>query len=128
MVRLRILSGKSPGAEWTARRYPITIGRSRKSDLCLEENGVWDDHLKLELRGQGFSLATAPNALASVNGQPVQSTILRNGDVIEIGSVKLQFWLAESRQRGLRLREGLTWIAIAAICLGQIGLIYWLLR
>jgi hypothetical protein len=28
----------------------------------------------------------------------------------------------------LRLREGLTWIGIAAISLGQVGLIYWLLH
>jgi len=53
--------------------------------------------------------------------------VLRSGDVIEAGSLKLQFWLSETRQAGLRLREGLTWAAIAAISLGQIALIYWLL-
>jgi hypothetical protein len=39
----------------------------------------------------------------------------------------MQFWLSETRQAGLRLREGLTWAGIAAVSLGQIGLIYWLL-
>jgi hypothetical protein len=67
--------------------------------------------------------------LARINGEQMdQSTALRNGDVIELGSLRMQFWLGEPRQRGLRLREGLTWLAIALICLGQIGLIYWLLR
>jgi hypothetical protein len=28
----------------------------------------------------------------------------------------------------LRLREGFTWAGIAALSLGQVGLIYWLLR
>ena len=40
----------------------------------------------------------------------------------------MQFWLSETRQAGLRFREGLTWAGIAAISLGQVGLIYWLLR
>jgi hypothetical protein len=53
---------------------------------------------------------------------------LRNGDTIDIGSLRLQFWLSETRQADLRLREGFTWAAIAAISLGQVGLIYWLLR
>ena len=77
---------------------------------------------------QGIVLTAQPNALATVNGQPVQRAVLRNGDAIEIGSLKLQFWLSETRQRGLRFREGLTWAGIAAISLGQVGLIYWLLR
>jgi len=73
-------------------------------------------------------LETTPNALATINGQPLQRTVLRNGDLIEIGSVKMQFCLSETRQTGLRLREALTWAAIAGISLGQIGLIYWLLK
>jgi hypothetical protein len=40
----------------------------------------------------------------------------------------MQFWLSETHQAGLRVREGLTWAGIAAISLGQIGLIHWLLR
>ena len=50
---------------------------------------------------QGFTLTTAPNALASVNSQPVQTAVLRNGDIITLGSAKLQFWLGAARQRGL---------------------------
>jgi hypothetical protein len=38
----------------------------------------------------------------------------------------MQFWLAEARQRGLRLSEWLVWSTIAAISLGQIALVYWL--
>ena len=35
--------------------------------------------------------------------------------------------LAEHSQRGLRLRESLVWFTLAALCGGQIALIYWLL-
>jgi hypothetical protein len=63
-----------------------------------------------------------------VNGQPVQQAVLRNGDAIDIGSLRLRFWLSETRQAGLRFREGITWAGIAAISLGQVALIYWLLH
>ena len=63
----------------------------------------------------------------SVNGQPVQHLLLGNGDKIEIGSLKMQFWLGEVRQRGLGLPEAVVWTIIVAVSLGQIALIYWLL-
>ncbi len=129
MVQLKVLSGQKAGTVWEARRFPVRIGRSAGADLRLEEAGVWDDHLRLGFdRSEGIVLNAQADALAFVNGQPARQTVLRNGDVIEIGSLKMQFWLSETRQTGLRFREGITWASIAAICLGQVGLIYWLLR
>jgi|ERR1035437_4138323 pSer/pThr/pTyr-binding forkhead associated (FHA) protein len=129
MVRLKVLSGKKAGTAWVARRFPVRIGRSPGADLQLEESGVWDEHLQLDFNpAEGIVLSAHPNALATVNGQSVQRTILRNGDFIDIGSLKLQFWLADTRQTDLRVREGFTWAAIAAISFGQVGLIYWLLH
>jgi hypothetical protein len=129
MVQFKILSGKKAGTVWVARRFPVRIGRSPGADLQLEESGVWDQHLQLDFNpAEGIVLSAQPNALAAVNGQAVHRTVLRNGDVIGIGLMKLQFWLAETRQTDLRFREGFTWAAIAAISLGQVGLIYWLLR
>ncbi|HWX19183.1 MAG TPA: FHA domain-containing protein [Candidatus Binatia bacterium] len=128
MVQLKILSGKKAGAIWNARRFPVRIGRAPNADLQLEEDGIWERHLELDFRpAEGLVLSAQPGALASVNGESVQQTVLRNGDVIELGSLKLQFWLSETRQRGLRLREWLTWAGIGAICLGQGALIYWVL-
>jgi hypothetical protein len=129
MVQLKVLSGKRAGTTWVARRFPVRIGRSGATDLQLEEVGVWDQHLQLDFDpAEGIVLSVQQNALASVNGQPVHQAVLRNGDAIEIGSLRMQFWLSETRQAGLRLREGLTWAGIAAISLGQVGLIYWILR
>ena len=54
-----------------------------------------------------------------VNHQPVQTALLRNGDVITLGSVKLRFWLAAAQQRGLRLREGFVWALLAAVIFNQ---------
>lgn len=128
MVQIKILSGNKAGFSWDARHFPVRIGRSAKSHLQLEEAGVWDDHLKLsQNHADGFVLETHTNALASINGQPVQRAVLRNGDTIEVGSVKLQFWLSEPRQRGQALREAFVWALITGVCLGQVALVYWLL-
>jgi pSer/pThr/pTyr-binding forkhead associated (FHA) protein len=112
-----------------ARRFPVRIGRAASADLQLEEDGIWDQHLRLDFKPrEGFCLSHEPNALATVNGEPFQQTLLRNGDTVEIGSLKIQFWLSETRQRGLGFREWLTWFSIAAISLGQVAVIYLLLR
>jgi hypothetical protein len=129
MVDLHILSGKKAGTGWVVRHFPVRIGRSAANDLQLEENGVWDDHLELGFDlAQGFVLTSKTDALVSVNGETVQTTRLRNGDSIEVGSVQIRFWLAATRQRGLRLREWSVWCVVAAISLGQVALVYWLLQ
>jgi pSer/pThr/pTyr-binding forkhead associated (FHA) protein len=129
MVQFKILSGKKAGVVYVARRFPVRIGRAAAVDLRLEEDGVWEQHLQVDFDpASGFILTARADAPANVNGQPCQQSVLRNGDTIEVGSLKLQFWLSETRQGAMRLREGLTWAAIAAISLGQIALIYWLLR
>ena len=129
MIQLKVLSGKKAGTAWVARRFPVRIGRASACDWRVEEDGVWDRHLQLDFRpAEGVVLKAQPNALARVNGQPVQEAFLRNGDVIEIGSLKAQFWLSETRQSGVRFREGLTWTAIALISLGQAALVYVLLQ
>src|SRR5262245_54377769 len=127
VIQLTVLNGKKAGAEQVTRRFPFRIGRAPECDLCLDDDGVWDRHLELNLRSDaGIHLAAQPQALTAVNGQPVLETPLRNGDLIEMGSLRLRFWLAPTRQRGLRLRESLTWLFLALLSLGQVAVIYWL--
>ena len=128
MVQLQVFSGKHVPTSTLARRFPFVVGRNGTADLCLEQEGVWDRHLEFHLQiPEGFLLKTNPLALTNVNGQPVQQAFLRNGDLIEVGPLKIRFWLSETRQRGFRTREFLTWLALAALCAGQIMLIYGLL-
>jgi hypothetical protein len=129
MIQFNILSGKKVGSQTVVRRFPFHIGRATGNDLQLEDDGIWDQHITVEFQKKaGFNLATAPNALAAVNGQLVQNAILRNGDTITLGSARLQFWLAAARQRGLRLREFFLWALIIAITAAQLALVYWLVR
>src|ERR1035437_1682509 len=129
MLQLKILSEKKAGTTWVARRFPVRIGRSAEADLQLEESGVWDEHLQLDFKpAEGIVLSAQPNALAAVNGQAVHQAVLRNGDAIDIGSLKLQFWLTETRQAGLRLREGFSLGCLRPHSPWPGCFIYWLLR
>jgi hypothetical protein len=130
MVQFNILSGKKAGQQYLARRFPVRIGRVAGNDLQLEEAGVWDRHAELQLKpGSGISLEVMPGAMALINGAAAEvSPILRNGDVLEFGAVKLQFWLSRALQGGMAWREWLTWTGIAFVCLAQVFLIYLLLK
>ncbi len=129
MIELHILTGKKAGNQSVVRRFPFRIGRAGGNDLQLTDDGTWDQHLTLEFhRREGFKLAVAPDALAMVNNQPVQTALLRNGDIITLGSAKLQIWLTAARQRGLWLRERFVWALLVAVVLGEFILIYRLIR
>ena len=129
MIHLNILSGKTAGGQAVVRHFPFRIGRAPQNDFQLEDDGVWDSHLTLELNHENkrFTLAVAPNALAAVNNQSIQSAPLSNGDLISFGSVKIQFWLAPARPRALFLREAFVWALLLAVTIFQFTLIYLLL-
>lgn len=128
MVQLDILSGNKAGSQMIARRFPFRVGRNAQATLTLEDGGVWDNHFELSARPvDGIVLTSAAEALTLVNGTPFQEARLRNGDLIEAGSVKLRFSLSPTSQRGLAFRENATWTALTLLCLGQVALIYWLI-
>ncbi len=116
------------GSELVARHFPFRIGRSATANLRLEDPGMWDEHLVLSLTSDSkIELTAQPGALAGLNGETVTHAALRNGDLIQIGAVQLQFGLSPTRQKDLRCRETLVWTGLALLCLFQVVLIYWLL-
>lgn len=128
MIQLNVLSGKMAGRLWVARHFPVRIGRAGDCDLRLEEEGVWDHHAELSLDPQeGFLLGTHADARALVNGQPVQAARLRNGDSIHIGSVRMQFSMGTTHQRGVRLQEWFVWGLVTAVSLAEVAVAYYLL-
>lgn len=126
-VILELLERERQKSLRTVERFPCVIGRSSSTDLRLEEPGIWDQHLRLDLRpARGVTVSVLSNALATVNSRPVtgEPIVLRNGDIIDAGAVKLRFWLAPTRQRSYRLRETMTWLALGLICAGQAWLLW----
>jgi len=129
MISLQVLSGKKAGSQTEARHFPFHIGRAPQNQLALEDDGVWDRHLTLEFHPtEGFELIAAHDAITAVNGRPVEKTILHNGDIITVGSAKVQFWLAPARQRSLALRENLIWGLLILVTVAQFVLLCTLLH
>jgi hypothetical protein len=129
MVQFDILSGKKAGNRWSARHFPFHIGRAPGNELQLDDEGIWSRHLTVDFnRQRGFTLATAPDALAAINGDPVQNAVLRSGDIVTVGSARLQFWLAAVQQRRQHLREAFVWGLLAAVTVSQFVAIYQLLH
>jgi predicted component of type VI protein secretion system len=129
MLQLQILSGEQAGTLWSARRFPVRVGRSPGNDLQLTDAGVWDQHFEVTLdKREGFTLTAQLEAIVTINQEPVRIARLRNGDSIEVGAARLGFRLGETRQPGLWLREWFVWTIIVAVSLLEIALVYWLLQ
>ncbi len=123
MVQFRVLNGHRGGTAQTVTQFPCTIGRANGDSLQLVEVGVWENHLQLDLQvPEGFRLRRLGHGRASVNGTEFDELILHNGDVIELGAVKVQFWLAEVRQSDNRMRETLVWLGLGALVLVEAAL------
>lgn len=116
------------GGHCDVRHFPFAIGRSSTCDFRIEEEGVWEQHLRILVHAtNGFLLSVQPDAIAAVNGQLVREAVLRNGDIVSMGGSQFRFLLGPTSQRGFKWREYATWLALGALCLGQVALIYWLM-
>jgi predicted component of type VI protein secretion system len=125
MVQLQALNGKMAGQQWVARHFPVQLGRARTCDVALDEPGVWDKHAEITRTDETFAFSVHPPALATINRETVQpQRSLRNGDVIELGSARLRFSLSPTRHRNMLVREILTWVGLAVLCVLQAALMY----
>ena len=125
MIQLNVLSGKSAGRLLAVRRFPFHIGRAAGNQLVLDDAGVWAEHVSLEFdRTAGILLKHGRDALTTVNAQPAEDgSRLRNGDVISLGAVKIQFSLSAPVQRGLQARENFVWALLAILLATQLVLL-----
>jgi len=128
MVQLNILSGEYQQQFVESNIFPMRIGRGKDCHLQLGDTGVWEHHLELNLNEEHhFTIRTAPDATAMVNGQPLEGVQpLHNGDLIEIGMVKIQFWLGSVQQKNLGIREAAAWTLLLVVILAEIYLLFWL--
>src|SRR5271165_329645 len=83
-------------------RHPITktavrIGRKQDNDLVMKNDSVSSHHAEILKRGDKFIIADlgAANGVF-VMGKRVEKIALENGDIIELGEVRLRFTLNQS--------------------------------
>ncbi|HET9921122.1 MAG TPA: FHA domain-containing protein [Ktedonobacteraceae bacterium] len=93
---VRVEEGKEPGRVYEIRKEALSIGRSRESDIFLEDLAVSRLHASIVSLGNGdFALKDEGSANGTkVNGQVVnkyQTYPLKEGDKIQLGQTVLVF-------------------------------------
>ncbi|MFL5590093.1 MAG: FHA domain-containing protein [Ktedonobacteraceae bacterium] len=93
---VRVEEGKEPGRVYEVRKDELSIGRSRESDIFLEDLAVSRLHAKILNLGNGnYALKDEGSANGTkVNGQLVnkhQTFPLQEGDKIQLGQTVLVF-------------------------------------
>lgn len=110
LVTLRVLDGADRGKSFRDLPTPVSVGREEGNTVQLNDERVSRFHLKLqEERGKIVLTDLESTNGTKVNGENVQLSLLRPGDLIAIGRTTLLFGsrdeiarrLAELRQRDL---------------------------
>lgn len=93
-VRLILLSGSRVGDEVQVDGEAI-LGRSPDCALCLEDGGVSRQHAKVRLEADSIWLEDLGSSNGTkVGGQRVREVRLQDGDVFELGKVKVRVKVA----------------------------------
>lgn len=128
MVQLQLLTGAKAGTQFSGSRFPLQVGRDPEADISVAEPGVWPRHFHIDRQGTDLVCRAEPDAILYVNGVQTDHAVLRNGDIISVGALKMQFALSPVRQAGLRIPEALVWAGLTLLCLGQVYIACQLIR
>ncbi len=92
MAAISIKAGPSAGQRLTLLSDKLTIGRSPKCDLHLDDTAVSGNHAELRLENGAWNLVDVGSSNGTeVNGVKISSTRLREGDEVIIGSTRFIF-------------------------------------
>ena len=91
------------GTSVPLQHWENSIGRSRLADIVIDLPFVSRSHAVLTFRNGKWSIADLKSKNGvEVNGRRIEATeILRNGDIISIGGVKMELVLANREKGGL---------------------------
>lgn len=90
---IRVVAGRNEGKEYIISKPRTTIGRGELSDVGLfGDRNIAPSHAMIEVQNGRRVLHDGGSQIGtSVNGKRVSSQILRDGDLIEVGSMRLEF-------------------------------------
>ncbi|HEV2405403.1 MAG TPA: FHA domain-containing protein [Ktedonobacterales bacterium] len=88
-----VRQGKEPGRIFEVRKERLTIGRSRESDIFLEDLAVSRLHTTVARAENGQYILRDENSANGtyVNGKKINEHILDEGDEIQVGQTVLRF-------------------------------------
>jgi hypothetical protein len=115
---------------FTSDNTNVVIGREAGCDLQLPDPGVSNRHASIEKKPDGYYIRDLDSANGViVNSQPATLQRLASGDLIELGSVRLQFSVIHpelGERRASNLMQVLLILVIIGSILSQLGIIGWI--
>ena len=90
---VRVVQGRNEGKEYIISKDRTTIGRDELSDIGLfGDRNVSPTHAMIDIQNNRHILRDAGSPLGtSVNSQRITEHVLRDGDLIQMGSMQLEF-------------------------------------
>jgi pSer/pThr/pTyr-binding forkhead associated (FHA) protein len=89
---LVVRKGPQPGERFFVDRGKLTIGRDPESDIFLNDITVSRAHAVIECKDDVVSVSDAGSLNGTyVNGEVCDTAVLKNGDVVQIGTFQMLF-------------------------------------
>jgi hypothetical protein len=89
---LVVRKGPQPGERFYVDRQKLSIGRDPEADIFLNDMTVSRAHALVECIGDEVRISDAGSLNGTyVNGEIVENTLLKDGDVIQIGTFQMVF-------------------------------------
>lgn len=93
---LVVRKGPQLGERFYLDRPTLTVGRDPESDLFLNDMTVSRAHAVFEIDGSAVTVKDAGSLNGVyVNGNSVDSAVLSNGDLVQIGTFQMAFYTGE---------------------------------
>jgi len=91
-AKLVVVATGLAGQEFALTRREMVIGRTDDNDVTLDHRSVSRHHAKVVFGGSSYSVVDLKSANGVlVNGEEYTQTVLRPGDIVELGHVQLRF-------------------------------------
>jgi pSer/pThr/pTyr-binding forkhead associated (FHA) protein/tetratricopeptide (TPR) repeat protein len=96
VAKLIFTDGPLAGSEIPLQGYEVTMGRSRKVDIFLDDEKLSRKHAKITRVGNGYRLVDLESRNGTyVNGVRILEHPLHSFDVIELGKSKIKFLILD---------------------------------
>lgn len=91
-ARLVLFAGQLPAQEFRLNKTVMNIGRTEENDIVLDHKSISREHARIVYENNTFKIVDMKSANGVlVNGEQYARTELRNGDIVELGHLKLKF-------------------------------------
>jgi pSer/pThr/pTyr-binding forkhead associated (FHA) protein len=100
MARLRVTDGGMAFDIYLDDKLRVIVGRNDDCDVLIEDGDASRNHCRIELTPGGFVLTDLESSNGTtVNGRPVTSHPMRDGDEIGIGECRIKFHDPDEAER-----------------------------